>query len=71
MTEEAVEYQPVLIEPRLRVLDVHTPWFWLVIFWRRAYAQPLIEVKVWRTVNRGMRGVPRWWLYVWKREGRP
>ena len=52
---------------RLRVLDLNTPWFWLVVFWHgRRYGQPTAEASLyppqrWR----------RFWLHVWQREPIP
>lgn len=55
-------------DPRLRVFDWNTPWFQVLIFWRRndwrrAYAKPLLEITVrrphtWR----------RWWFHFMERE---
>lgn len=50
-------------DPRLRVLDVNTPWFWLTVFHRRAYGRPRLEISVW-SPNRWR----KWWFNFWQRE---
>jgi len=31
---------------RLRVFDLTTPWFWLVIFYRNEYGEPRLQAEV-------------------------
>ena len=31
---------------RFRVLDIGTRWFWLVVFWRRQYGRPRVELSL-------------------------
>ena len=51
---------------RLRVFDVMTPWFWLVIFWRRQFGEPWLQIEVFPPA-----GWRKWWLHVWQREPEP
>jgi len=51
---------------RLRMFDWNTPWFWLTIFYQRAYGKPAFELSIWPP-NRWK----KWWLNVWQWEKRP
>ena len=55
---------PIPHDPRLRVLDLRTPWFWVVVFHRRSYGKPRLEVSVYDE----RAATSRWWLNVWQRE---
>jgi hypothetical protein len=49
---------------RFRLLDIKTPWFWFVSFYRRN--DPMIEASIYRS------GVRReWWFYALRWEDEP
>jgi hypothetical protein len=53
---------------RLRLFDFRCPLFWLVIFFRRQWGEPWIELNIY--------GIPktsllRWGFKVWRREDEP
>ena len=51
---------------RLRIFDLNTPWFWLVIFHQRTYGKPWLEISLWRPHS-----WQKWWVYFWEREKLP
>ena len=51
---------------RFRVLDLNTPWFWLVVFGQNIHGKARVEILVY-----GPQRWKRWWLHVWKREDVP
>lgn len=56
-----------LYNPRLRALDLKTPWFWLTIFYRpRIYGDSWLILELWEPpVHR------KWWAYFWRWEETP
>ena len=51
---------------RLRVIDLSTWWFWVVVFYRRQYGEPLVELQLY-----GPTPGSRWWLHLWMWEPIP
>ncbi len=52
---------------RLRLIDLKTPWFWLVVFYRQApYGKPWLECSVFSGI-----GHKRWWWCWWQWEQEP
>ena len=51
---------------RLRILDLNTPWFWLVAFAQRQYGEPRFRLEIY-----GPQRWSRFWLHCWKREEIP
>lgn len=51
---------------RLRVFDLASPWFWLVIFYRRQYGAPRVEAQLY-----GPPGWCRGWFHGWQWELEP
>jgi len=51
---------------RLRIVDINTPWFWLVAFAQREYGEPRFRLAIYAP-NRWK----RWWFHCWKREAVP
>jgi hypothetical protein len=54
------EPTPADVAHRLRVFDLSTRWFWLVVFYQREYGRPIMEASLFGPTPR-----PRWWLHVW------
>jgi hypothetical protein len=46
------------IKRRFRIFDLCTPWFWIVVFYRRQYGKPAFEASLYD--ERGTN--PKWWL---------
>lgn len=51
-----------MAERRLRIFDLNTPWFWIVLFWQ----ERRLVVRVYPS-NRWA----GWWLHAFKREPIP
>ena len=51
---------------RLRIFDLNTPWFWLVIFFQRAYSKPWIEALLYQPA-----GWTKFWFNFWQWEKQP
>lgn len=51
---------------RLRIIDLNTPWFWLVAFSQYAYGEPRFNLNVY-----GPQRWQRFWFHFWQRETLP
>lgn len=50
---------------RFRLVDIRTPWLWLVVFYRKQYGEPLVELSIFRERT------PRWWFHAFQWESEP
>lgn len=56
-----------LYNPRLRVLDINTPWFWFTIFYRpRIYGDSWLVIEFWQP-----HAWRKWWFHFWQWEETP